>query len=358
MIRDIIANACIMISFIYILSRLISPKSSVTFYTIKEKVVTGISFGLLGFGLMFYAFQIYGNIRLDLRFIPILVAGYYGGPLSAYISAIIIAITRFYFGVNLASVHAISIAICTAIGVHFINKKFNSKPQVAFLIMILYGVFITVFNLYLLVNDIKVVTEATLILGSISLIAGYAALYICLDIKKSVELFDYYKHSSTVDHLTGLYNVRVFDTHLNKLITDSKLNQSPFSLLLIDIDFFKKVNDTFGHDAGDAVLSQVGKLLVSSCRSNDIVFRNGGEEFAIILPNTNLEKAVEVAERVRTTMEFKYFELPNHIKINVTVSIGVACYPDTTINYETILKQADDSLYDAKNSGRNKVVFQ
>lgn len=158
------------------------------------------------------------------------------------------------------------------------------------------------------------------------------------------------------DALTGLYNVREFSDTLRKSMRHAHLRGEKLSLLLVDIDFFKNVNDTYGHPAGDEVLKELGKVLVSVCRSFDIVSRNGGEEFSIILPDCPFSHAIEIGERVRSAVSKHPFFLPNRECITITVSIGVATYPETAANSEGLIQLADDGLYHAKRTGRNKVA--
>ncbi|MGB8954485.1 MAG: GGDEF domain-containing protein [Tumebacillaceae bacterium] len=158
------------------------------------------------------------------------------------------------------------------------------------------------------------------------------------------------------DALTGLFNVREFAETLSRSMRHAHLRGEKLSLLLVDIDFFKNVNDTYGHPAGDEVLKELGKVLVSVCRSFDIVSRNGGEEFSIILPDCPFSHAIEIGERVRSAVSRHPFFLPNRECITITVSIGVATYPETAANSEGLIQLADDGLYHAKRTGRNKVA--
>jgi diguanylate cyclase len=124
---------------------------------------------------------------------------------------------------------------------------------------------------------------------------------------------------------------------------------------MIDIDFFKRVNDTYGHSAGDMVLKQLSGILISSCRSFDIVSRKGGEEFTVILLDCNYEHAFEIAERIRKNVEDYYFIIDDSKKVSITISIGVSSYPSRTDNSNELLHEADNALYSAKRNGRNQV---
>ncbi len=161
------------------------------------------------------------------------------------------------------------------------------------------------------------------------------------------------KHESERDFLTGLYNRRSIITFLEKFIELSKRNDKPLSFMILDLDKFKRINDTYGHIVGDEVLKSVARAIEDSIRSSDIAGRFGGEEFSVILPETNLNKACDVAERIRSNIENMRVKNQNE-DISITVSVGVAEFKDDTIN--GFIGKADKALYEAKESGRNKVM--
>lgn len=156
---------------------------------------------------------------------------------------------------------------------------------------------------------------------------------------------------SVTDTLTGLYNRLWFDLTLNDWCANTEKDQV-FSLVITDIDNFKVVNDTYGHPTGDRVLIQCTKLLQASVRSTDLLARWGGEEFVLLLPGANLEKAVELSERMRAQIESHTFEEVGKL----TCSFGVVMHtPDQSA--ESLLQEADKQLYIAKESGKNRVVY-
>ncbi|MDD5745767.1 MAG: sensor domain-containing diguanylate cyclase [Candidatus Omnitrophica bacterium] len=160
---------------------------------------------------------------------------------------------------------------------------------------------------------------------------------------------------SNTDRLTGLWNHGYLHYQLNEEFKRAIRFNRPLSLLMIDMDFFKRFNDSFGHPAGDVLLQKISEILKNSCREVDLVARYGGEEFAIILPETHKEKAYASAERIRkatATTPFAYNESapPEY----VTVSIGVASFPQDTSTPEDLISCADKALYAAKNFGRNR----
>lgn len=160
---------------------------------------------------------------------------------------------------------------------------------------------------------------------------------------------------SNTDGLTGLFNHKYFQYRLEQELSLSKRYKPPLSLLMFDIDHFKKFNDTYGHQAGDAVLAQLAKLVKTGLRKVDIPARYGGEEFAIILPHTPKEGAHLVAERIRNDVENFHFGLDGGEPLRATISVGVACFPDFA-DKDDLIRAADQALYRAKEAGRNRVM--
>lgn len=159
-------------------------------------------------------------------------------------------------------------------------------------------------------------------------------------------------NSAITDKLTGLYNRRYFDHFLDLEIKRSLRQNAHLALLMIDIDNFKKVNDTFGHLFGDKLLNKIGDLLKTETRDTDIVARYGGEEFAIVMSNTGLKEALQIAERIRQSIQAYSFE---KINFSTTVSIGIAMYPFDANSLNELIEKSDNSLYKAKYQGKNRV---
>lgn len=169
-----------------------------------------------------------------------------------------------------------------------------------------------------------------------------------------------YKESMSMaitDGLTGLYNRHYLDTHLKNLTESSLQNGKNMSVVIMDMDHFKSVNDTYGHDVGDEVLKQLAKIIIDSTRSADLAARYGGEEFVILMPETDFPNSFEVAERIRATIENTPFIVSHEVgQLQKTVSIGVSFLNLQGDTPEAMLKRADTALYEAKNSGRNQVL--
>ncbi|MFZ5632422.1 MAG: diguanylate cyclase [Bacillota bacterium] len=161
---------------------------------------------------------------------------------------------------------------------------------------------------------------------------------------------------ASVDGLTGLFNKKYFLETIGDLLSDAANAGSPLALAMIDIDHFKKVNDTYGHQAGDLLLKEVARLISRSVRENDFVCRYGGEEFSVIMPATAKTAAMEVADRIRSRIEGTLFSCAEREPLSITVSAGVACFPEDAANTDDLILFSDTALYTAKRSGRNRVV--
>ncbi len=163
-----------------------------------------------------------------------------------------------------------------------------------------------------------------------------------------------YKNESIKDHMTGLFNRKYMDLKLNEEMERFKRQGQPFCIVMADIDKFKNVNDTYGHQVGDQVLKHMAKLIQENIRKTDFAFRYGGEEFMIILVNADVRNAVHVSDQIRKKLEATNFSLKD-LSFNVTASFGVAQFQSNDTP-ESCIKLADSRLYTAKQSGRNKIV--
>jgi diguanylate cyclase (GGDEF)-like protein len=157
------------------------------------------------------------------------------------------------------------------------------------------------------------------------------------------------------DHLTSLYNRRYFMQRGTEEFKRSWRNNQPLALLMLDIDHFKNVNDNHGHDAGDMALQQIAAALKSNMRETDILGRMGGEEFAVLLPNTLSNEAALLAERLRQSVEHLSFKVPG-ASLSVTVSIGVVMITGEMSGIDDMLRNADAAMYRAKRCGGNRVM--
>lgn len=175
-----------------------------------------------------------------------------------------------------------------------------------------------------------------------------------IKIKEITKLQDSLWEQATQDPLTKLFNRRYFNEHIEKEIQRNIRSKQPIALLLIDADYFKKINDNFGHDIGDTVLIKLSKIMIGECRRTDIICRFGGEEFIILMPNTNQKTAFERAEKIRLRYQTEISDLLN---TSTTLSVGIAMWSLDYKNSEEFIKAADLAMYQAKENGRNQVVI-
>jgi diguanylate cyclase (GGDEF)-like protein len=227
-------------------------------------------------------------------------------------------------------------------GIEIIQEALKARPNISVVVMTVYafiglaveameagayGYITKPFNL----SEIRVVVKRAI------------EKYVLLSSKQDKEQF---AEMSVMDSLTGVYNRRFLKTYINNKIFLMNLIADKFSVLMIDIDHFKKYNDTFGHPAGDEVLRKACKTFVESLRKGDMVFRYGGEEFLLFLDNTDKKGALLVAERIRKAIS---------LYLPTTVSLGISSFPEDGTELEELISSADKALYKAKETGRNKI---
>lgn len=354
MLKDFFLNVTTLITFISLFQQIFKDTEFDKKSPLVLNFIVGLYYGLLAILLMTFSINI-NNVIIDFRYIPIILAAISQGLFASFLVSIIIALFRiFYFGFSEIAITAIIVAALLGIGCGLIAKMKTSyrKKWICCsgitLVILTIGVSTLLKDFNILMN-VVLAYWACFILVSIFLYKYVTYLNEITELNKRIKK-EYFK-----DYLTGLNNVRSFDKFYNISIKDAVEKNEQLSILAIDIDFFKKVNDTYGHQSGDLVLKELSKLLSESCRSFDIISRNGGEEFSVLLLDCPSSKALKIGERIRETVENHKFILLDGSYINVTVSIGIATFPDNTINKEILIKLADEALYKAKKTGRNKV---
>jgi diguanylate cyclase (GGDEF)-like protein len=184
--------------------------------------------------------------------------------------------------------------------------------------------------------------------------ASAAAEQIALNIS-NLDLRETLSIQATRDSLTGLHNRRYMKEFIVREIRRSQRSSRPFAVIMLDIDHFKKYNDTFGHPAGDEALCFVAEMLLASVRAEDLAVRYGGEEFVLLLPGCSLERAAKRADQIRVRIKESSVSRNGLCEV-VTISAGVTAFPETAERIELLIKSADSALYEAKHSGRDRVV--
>jgi diguanylate cyclase len=354
MLSNLFINAAILISFIFLSSQFYKDGNKVH-NTLTGKLLTGLFGGLLGTILIFYGIKVHNETLVDFRFIPIVLLAFYTTPFSTLIASLIISASRvIFYGINNSSILGACATMSIAVGCILLTKL-KIKIKFRFWYMFFYSLLIVLVALAILFEN---KAGSGIVLATYSLIyttTGMVVYRLSEYIINSNNLYYKFREQASKDFLTGLNNVRQYDAIINEAYKRVRDYGERLSILALDIDHFKKVNDSYGHDGGDAVLRQLGNVLLSSCRPFDIVARVGGEEFSVVLLDCPNSQAVEVAERIRSSVGEYAFILPDGTSLQISISIGVATYPDSTENLEELKKQADIELYKAKETGRNKV---
>ncbi|WNS79263.1 diguanylate cyclase [Domibacillus sp. DTU_2020_1001157_1_SI_ALB_TIR_016] len=352
-IKDLFTNLAILASLLLLYSQVTKGSPLHLSSSIKRKIVVGLAGGLMGNLLMQYAMHI-GNTIIDLRHIPLVLLASAGGALPTAVAAILIIAGRLFIGVNLSAFISITFIVALTVFASFVSKIQISRRSKALVMLTFSNIYFMGMVVYL-IQDTAFLFHLIPLYWVVSYLGGYVSFHTIDLIRESQMLFERYKDESATDGLTGLNNVRRFNELFNQLVNEAESKKQPLSLLYVDIDFFKEVNDTYGHKEGDAVLKQLSWILQKSVRSTDLVSRNGGEEFTVLLVDCPLKIASEIAENIRKRVEENIFMLNNGEKIKVTVSVGVASCQDDFENMSTLIEDADKALYQAKKSGRNKV---
>lgn len=353
-LSDLFVNLVIIIASLTLGNLIVREK--ITKFDFRSTLIISLLSGILGCLLMVYSVRVSPNVIVDFRCIPIMILGIYSSISAATIAALFIGLFRIlYLGLDYTSTAALMIALLMAVTCGLIGKS-KFRIQVKWLFSSLAVCLITGLGFIFLINNITILTDVLPAFYIGLLIVSVVTYHLMAYILKSNENYNAISEASKIDFLTGLHNVRHFDSSLNTYLDEAKNKNYAISLLFIDIDYFKKVNDIYGHLNGDKVLKEFGEILLRLSRENDIVTRKGGEEFTVLLVQCDLDEAKQVAERICQYVEKHKYITENNEIIKITISIGVSCFPETTTDEEKLIEQADISLYNAKRAGRNKVV--
>lgn len=338
-----------------ILSKLLLVTSVVTLgsilfkdYWFKEneykKQTLGLVGGFTGIFLLFYPnFPANSLLYLGILWTILSPLSLLGGYISSLIGGVILLGFRFISTPSFeeAIISILIIAFCTIIG----RLPFSLLKKWIFLNV---SCFITFF-----IYSKSISPPLYLFIIICILLSSY--IYILLNIiRKNYHLFFHLKTQATQDFLTGINNTRQFHLKFSKAFSSVSKENAKLSLIMLDIDYFKHINDTYGHPAGDKILKQFASILKNNCSPQN-VFRIGGEEFCILLFNSSMSKTYDMAEKIRIAVQENPFDIDIGPPVNITVSIGISVYPDTAKNKGDLIKSADDALYKAKKFGRNRV---
>lgn len=358
MIADLFVNFSIVISLIFIYMQMrwnSHRKSSVPGLSL---LIDGLSGGFMGYLLMYFSIPVTEGTILDLRYVPIMLLVLFVGKRPAAISSLVIILSRFYIGINRSAYYAIFMVSFLFAGYLFLSIVLKNEER-----MMRKGIFFTLYSniivtyfLIVMVGDLNI-GVLILLFWIISTLGGLTSVYLVNYMRNSEYLFNKYQIESSTDFLTGLKNVRRFEDYWNTVSQEVTKKQDSCAIIMLDIDHFKLINDTYGHAAGDYVLVELGRIMEDTIGKKGSVFRKGGEEFIIVIPGGEKRDTVMVAETLRERVEHYNFVTTNMIRIPITVSIGVTVYPETVNQLSNMVEMADALLYKSKNEGRNKVSY-
>lgn len=360
MVNQLFINACIVFTFSFLAFIPFRDRARRLHMPVLLKMGMGVIAGLMGVVLMINSLPIPGSgLIVDLRHIPLIICAIFMGPWACLVAGIVEAVGRVaLFGVSRISLIAAVEILVSSLVIPLVIRQVT-RWRYQFLFATAYSLLQSSLIIVLLAPD-KDALHLWIVIALywiLSFASGLSSMWIILQLIQHLEYQHRLESMSSVDFLTGLNNTRTFDRQYNACCDQAAASGRPLSLLAIDIDHFKRVNDTYGHPAGDAVLQQVAAVLQTTCRSGDIISRNGGEEFSVLLPDCPWGEGMHLAERIRSAVEARVFTLPGKQTIHVSVSIGLATSTDPSVQNTSLLREADDGLYHAKRSGRNRVCY-
>lgn len=362
LVNNLIANASLLLVGLYIISRL--TNLGMTKKLPLKRQVT-ISLLLAGLSVVITLHGVLWNAQADFQygFVPIIISALYfnlPGVRITYVTSILIL--PFILTDTLLLIAFLDYTLAALAAVVFLRFRERITParDIRIVNAISLG-FITLFSL-LNVSTYDHI-EAYVMTLMTFVVIGYSAGFVLHivyggihKIQRSERLISKYKEEAFTDVLTGLGNRRRFEEEMRRVDEEVFKGTQEVALLLLDVDHFKSINDTYGHDAGDAILVELGNRLTKTARTDDMVCRNGGEEFSVLLADCTLSQGFVIGKRYLRQIAESPFTLPDGSFIEVTVSIGISSTSESKVDTSSqLIKQADAGLYVAKQSGRNRL---
>lgn len=358
MVKDFFMNGSIIISFLFLAGQIFRNGPLTSELKFKIRLSLGILSGILGSLLIWFSIHVTDTIIVDMRNIALIIGTIYGGFVASLTALLIMGFTRVaFYGLNTASIMAIIVLGTLSVTSSLIARSTKWTFKGKYVVMNTISILISFSAFSMLIDNKAKLIELCFSFGFIAIITALYCYLVITYLQHSNELFKRYKEESKIDYLTGLYNVRQFDEIYNSQLKNVQERKEKLSVLMIDIDHFKKVNDTYGHVNGDLVLEKLGSILKKETRHFDVAARKGGEEFCILLLDCSAQRAVEIAENIRSLTERTIFPISNGREITITISIGIATFPETVTDLQQLLQQADMALYASKQAGRNRVTL-
>ena len=352
---DVLNNITLLMSAFYLIGKM-SPDPITTESKRSTRILYGIFLSMISILLMQLTIEPAPGILVDLRHIPVIVAAYFVGPLPTFIVTATIVIYRFSINTNFAAYAACVFILCIAFGTSYIVKKMPVYSKRTFMTVTLYATGVHTLILAIVLWDTGVLVETLAVVLPASFISCWLTLLVSRDIRLTKQTVQSLHRRTQLDFLTGLHNFHAFTNYLTDVKQSSILQEKTVTLLMIDIDYFKKVNDTYGHEAGDDVLRQFARRLKDGVGNVGYLSRNGGEEFSVLFEHSTLQEVETLAEQLRERIETMPFIVQGHEPLPVTASFGLASFKETTSHIDDLVSHADAALYHSKQHGRNQVT--
>ena len=353
---DLLHNLTLLMSGFYLLGKL-SPHPITVDSKRSVRILYGISLSILSWLLMQLTIEPAPGVLVDLRHIPVIVAAYFAGPLPTMIVTSVIILYRFSINLNSSAYAAALFIILIAVGTSLLVKWLPIYSKRTFTMVTVYATVLHGIVLIYVLADTGLLFDILSVVLPASFISSWLALVIIRDIRLTKQSMRTWQQTAQRDFLTGLHNFRAFTDHFDDLKQQTILQQHEVALITIDIDHFKHVNDTFGHEAGDEVLRQFASRLRDGVTDAGFISRNGGEEFSILVEQLTDAKVLALAEQLRERIATSPFQLSNGTQLPLTASFGVALFPKSTSEIQQLVTDADVALYHSKQNGRNRVTL-
>jgi len=352
---DVLHNVTLLMAGFYLLGKL-SPLPITRESPRLTRVLYGLALSMISLLLMQMTIEAAPGVMIDLRHVPVIVAAYFGGVIPTTIVTVAIIVYRFSMGTNLAAFTAFGFIIAVALGTSLIVREMPPYAKRTFTLVTLYATALHALVLWIVLPKQILLLEVMSVVIPASFVSSWLALLIIRDIRLTKQSLRVLRQKAQLDFLTGLNNSRAFNEYFTDLKQRLILNKQSIVLLTIDIDHFKQINDTYGHEAGDEVLRQFASRLRDGVAESGYLSRNGGEEFSVLFEGVPLAEVIPLAEQLRERIACSPFRLAT-TDLPLTASFGLAAYDETTSQIDHLLPDADAALYQAKQQGRNQVVL-
>lgn len=357
----IFINALLLFTLTIVLAFTSRPLDSRQLNSFTYRIVCGIILGVLGLIMLLYSWILVDtHYIVSLCFIVLILSYYIGGFVTSQTTLVFLVINVYILSLHIKLLNRNNILTIfifysfVFLLLSFIRLKYPLKKKVIWFTLLSISIIMNEYLFYsTLPESHHIYNIQTLIFHIFYIVSGileFRFITFLLDLNTA---FRVARKASTTDFLTHLCNTRHFESLYTSISNMAETTNSSLSCLMLDLDHFKSINDTYGHGVGDIVLKEIADVFLSTASDANVIGRVGGEEFCILI-DQNIEQAVLLAEKIRAAVEKHPLKVDRKSVIFVTVSIGIANYPNTTTACENLKSDADKALYVAKRTGRNK----